>query len=434
MQSQNIEALKKFIAAAFFRGAGAGSILLLYFVTTQTFQPAQAGHFFFILTLSAVTTPLVLTGLHTLNVKRLPTLLSADAREGFVTATVHNFLRNALSISAGLAILSLALGLRTEGSLWIFISLLTTLILIIPLFNLIGFVFQGLKEYNVSITILYVAMNSLLSILIIVYSQVTSASTREMSHLYGLFVASALITLLLAIILLRISQKIWPMRTTRPKYRYNREDWLQAFRFWLVLALINISNWTPQLLFYQIGGPDAYAYFSVAERLANGINFFVVVSNFVLAPIISELFHSGRTLELGRRFITVTQTITLACLPVAAILTLFPSVVLRIFGDKYEAGASFLMVMALSQLFNVITGSLNTMLNMTGFERQLIASILIGFACQLTTLLVLGPLMGGLGFAIAYAINIIAQNTAAAVYVRRHLGISILGVLKLPSR
>jgi O-antigen/teichoic acid export membrane protein len=140
---------------------------------------------------------------------------------------------------------------------------------------------------------------------------------------------------------------------------------------------------------------------------------------------------AGRHAELRTQFVRITRAVVLACLPVAAALTLAPTAVLGAFGHGYTQGAAYLVIMTLGQFVNVLTGSVNTILSMSGHERDLIRSIICGLAVTIVCMIALGPVLGGLGFAIAYAANMVTQNAVAALAVRRRIAVSVADIFRV---
>jgi O-antigen/teichoic acid export membrane protein len=207
---------------------------------------------------------------------------------------------------------------------------------------------------------------------------------------------------------------------------FSREDRAAMFRFWLIYVLIAVGTWSPQIAFYISGARSTYTYFSVADRLANTITFFSIISNFYLAPLASASVASKGALELREAFSRVTVVTALASLPVALVLIVVPGFALELFRSNHDTAAQFVAIMGGAQFFNVLTGSANTILLLTGFEAKLTRSLAIAVAAQVVALLTLPYAVGSLGYALSYATYIILQNGLAAYHLKRCMGFGVL--------
>ena len=425
--------LKKFLATATFRGFGAISVLILYYTITRFYVPANAAHIFFILTAAGITTPLMLTGLNPFTVKRIAIFEN--------TGQSHPLMASILWLTVKNAVVATIAVLAAGALLWkmnfhpeLFSPALIALFFAIPAFSIIGYFFQGRKLYNYSIFILNICNFLLLAAAIAIngYLRRGAGSPRDAD---GLMLFTSFVTLGLALFLLSRVLKLSFGEAVRSRNSFilSGADQKERFHFWGALVLLYVTNWLPQIVYYLSGAQADYAYFSVAERLSNAINFFVIISNFFLAPILSELYATGKQTEMRAQFIRITRLITLASLPFAGILIFLPGTILAFFGKDYRGGAIYLVIMASTQLFNVATGSVNTLLAMTGSEKLVLQTTFAALILELACMAIFGPLLGGVGFAIAYAANIVAQNGLAAWFTHKRLGVNVLRVF-LPAR
>ena len=85
-----------------------------------------------------------------------------------------------------------------------------------------------------------------------------------------------------------------------------------------------------------------------------------------------------------------------------------------LFGTEYSRSALLLVILALGQLVNVMTGSLGYLLSMSGHERDMRTIVLLSGPFAMLAALVLIPLYGVTGVAVATALAVAAQNLGAA--------------------
>jgi O-antigen/teichoic acid export membrane protein len=118
-----------------------------------------------------------------------------------------------------------------------------------------------------------------------------------------------------------------------------------------------------------------------------------------------------------------------AAVPVAAGIALFPRQIMSAFGAEFSDGAMLLVILSLGQLVNVISGSVNALLSMCGFESDLRNILLTsgGFAILLSV--VLTRTYGVQGTAIATAVALVVQNIYAVWIVKKRLGFSMFSAI-----
>lgn len=412
-----------FAVSAGFRGLGAVSTLVVYRVGASFFSPSELAPLYFSITLSAILTPLLMLGLNTYSVKRLPTIDDEREAAGFMESVFGRYLSVALlaviAVGGGLAIGSLF-----KPELTRFAILAPALLLFLPASSLLGSFFQGRSKYNISIFMLNICNNATLAVLLLILGLAPEhhrfAGLLPIAMIFSSVITIA-ICVALAVRLLKVSPSRFFRRTPGGAQLHAHRG--EVFRFWTVLVLMNLSLWTPLVALYIVGPREQYTYASVAERLGNAINFFLIISNFFLAPVVARHYPRGEISEMSNRLSQITRLTALCAAPVALVVIFLPHLVLSLFGDNYSKGALFLSIMGLAQFYAVVMGSKNILLNMSGHERDLLWTIGVAFAVELVAMAVLGPTLGAIGFIIAYAVNLACQNTLAGVAVKRRIGI-----------
>lgn len=412
-----------FAISAGFRGLGAISTLVVYRVGATFYSPSELAPLYFSITLSAILTPLLMLGLNTYSVKRLPAFDDEREAAGFMESVFGRYLKVAV-LAAVVVAGGLAIGALFKPELMQFAILAPALLLFLPASSLIGSFFQGRSRYNTAIFMLNICNSAVLAGLLLA-SGLAPQPHRFAGLLPIAMIFSSAITITICVSLAVRTFKLAPLRALRRSAaaRLDAAHRGEVFRFWAVLVLMNLSLWTPLVVLYLVGPREQYTYASVAERLGNAINFFLIISNFFLAPIVARHFPRGEISEMSSRLSQITRLTALCAAPVALVVIFLPGLVLSLFGKHYESGAVFLSIMGIAQFYAVVMGSKNIILNMSGHERDLLWTIGIAFGVELLTMAVLGPTLGAVGFIIAYAVNLGCQNTLAGLAVKRRIGI-----------
>jgi O-antigen/teichoic acid export membrane protein len=427
--------LKKIVNTAFFRGLGAGSMLLVFALVARLYDKQDAAHLFFLVSLSTALTPVLLFGTNFLAVRQLPTLSeAADGGEAFMRAVLRNFILTrgglAILVCGGLAIAHWAMALDVS-----LILAAIAIIFLAPLTATIGFLFQGLQRYNLSISILYIINMAMIATLVVITQVMEPGIDRGKSATNLLFFLASLATLIVAALILWMVRRI-SLISSLAKTESSLDMGPQRpmlIQFGIVACLVSAGTWVAPLAFYISADQESFATFSVSERLANIINFFAVIGNFFLAPVVAQLGDKVDVQGIKTEFVRMVRFMTLAALPVIIVIVGFPHLPLKLFGDQYANATGFLVIMTCAQFFNVMTGSVNTILNMTGYVKPLIWTLVGGLIAAIACLVILVPTIGPLGYAIAYAAAIVVQNGTASIVMYRAYGFSVLDAL-LPAK
>lgn len=150
----------------------------------------------------------------------------------------------------------------------------------------------------------------------------------------------------------------------------------------------------------------------------------LTVVNLVLAPHISRLHAKGDRAALQWIATWSARLVLLAALPMVSIFVLSGSAILAmIFGDEYRPGYLALTILCIGQFVNSGMGSVGLLLNMTGHERQTAKGFAAAAIVNVTLNLMLIPIWGIEGAAVATATSLIIWNVLLCWQVWRKLGI-----------
>lgn len=165
--------------------------------------------------------------------------------------------------------------------------------------------------------------------------------------------------------------------------------------------------------------------FRVADQMALLISLGLQVVNLVVAPQFARLYAIGDKERL-QKLVTASARVVffLTLLAVVAFL-MFGRPFLRIvFGEEFIPAYGPLAILAFGQLVNAATGSVAILLNMTGHERDTARGMTIAAVSNIILNLILVPLWGVSGAAVASAITLLAWNILLFLAVRRKLKIN----------
>lgn len=182
----------------------------------------------------------------------------------------------------------------------------------------------------------------------------------------------------------------------------------------------------PVLLLGVWASSSEVGLFSAANRAAMLVSLVLIAANSIIAPKMAALYRQGDMEGLGR--VTRHSALLLTGMALPAILTFLiaPRWVMELFGSEFSEAWLMLVIMALGQLVNVMTGSVGFLLMMTGREKSYLSANIISLAICAMLSVVLIPWIGGLGAAAAAAVSLGIVNLLRVRFVWREMGIMAL--------
>ncbi len=134
----------------------------------------------------------------------------------------------------------------------------------------------------------------------------------------------------------------------------------------------------------------------------------------IFAPMITELYAKKEYTRLNELFKISTKWGVYCSLPIFIVIILFPNHLLHaLLGSQYAGWASPLIILAIGQMLNVITGPVGYILIMTGRQNYWFWLCLIAFIVNSILNIWLVPIYGFSGAAVATAVSIIIVNGGA---------------------
>jgi O-antigen/teichoic acid export membrane protein len=195
---------------------------------------------------------------------------------------------------------------------------------------------------------------------------------------------------------------------------------------WIIAVVGTSTHWASQLVAGVWVGAEEVAYLAVAQRTANLVSFILIALNFVVAPRFAALYKQGRLDELRRLSLRSVRLMYLFGMPLLLLLCLFPGAVMSLFGEGFGAAAPLLIILSIGQFINVVSGSVAFLLTMSGNEKDMRNVVLLTGPFAIVAALILTPLYGITGAAVATAIAVSLQNLGAVWFVRKRLGFNTL--------
>jgi O-antigen/teichoic acid export membrane protein len=159
--------------------------------------------------------------------------------------------------------------------------------------------------------------------------------------------------------------------------------------------------------------------YGAATRIANLAGFGLVAVNMIVSPILARMYSQSDRTGIQTTLHLSARMAVLFSLAVTVLLMWQAERVLALFGPEFVASVDILRILLVGQLVNAFAGSSGALMVMTGNERQ--AANILGVVVVLNVIanVVLIPLYGMGGAAVATAFSIAVWSVVGLVYVYR---------------
>lgn len=184
--------------------------------------------------------------------------------------------------------------------------------------------------------------------------------------------------------------------------------------------------WLGQIVLGIYGTPAEVSNFAVAQRISMLVSFFLMAINLVVAPKYARLYNSNDLASL-KKLVALTGRINVAItIPIVLIVILFSEAFFAYFGNGYDKASFALIILALGQLLNAITGSVGYLLSMTGHEKNMRNNSVVSALFMIVLSFTLIKFYGVNGAAIATAFSVALNNFLNLYSVNKHVGVNPL--------
>lgn len=187
-------------------------------------------------------------------------------------------------------------------------------------------------------------------------------------------------------------------------------------------AMVFITAWTDTIMLGIMSGSVELGVYSVAMRVAPLVSIAMISLNNIAGPQIAA-FYGKRDMEGMRRSIQRAAKYSFwSAVPVFAVLIIFPSFILGLFGSEFHAATLALRLLLIGQLISTATGPVGQALQMTGKQKSFQYLALVSMILNIILNALLIPRYGINGAAFASMCSIAAGNIIAVFVIKRHYG------------
>ena len=179
----------------------------------------------------------------------------------------------------------------------------------------------------------------------------------------------------------------------------------------------------PIFFLYYYSSQKNVGLFTVAFQITMLISLVMVIINTMLAPKLSELFWKEKYKDLQKLVSQASMIMFWAALILCFCIIIFSDFILGIFGNEFLESKLVLWVLAISQLINAASGSVQILMNMTGEQKKLRSFNLLIVLLSIISYIIVIPKFGLIGCAFVFGAGLISKNILSAIYVNKKLGL-----------
>ena len=177
------------------------------------------------------------------------------------------------------------------------------------------------------------------------------------------------------------------------------------------------------------------AIYAAAARIALLTNLLLTIVEAVVTPLISEMYLKKEIRQLET---LLRKTATIIFLPAISIFLIImykgDKILELLYGPYYQTGYHSLVLLSIAQAIIVITGSCGPLMLMAGKQRVVMYIAIITALITIGAGIVLVPLLGKEGAALAVVFSLGTQQMLRILYAKKYLGIvTMVDVSLIPS-
>jgi O-antigen/teichoic acid export membrane protein len=217
-----------------------------------------------------------------------------------------------------------------------------------------------------------------------------------------------------------------PADISRARPEFRTREWIKSTLPFGLSAMLLLINGRTDVLVLGLFRADAdVGVYRVAVQMALPVIFGLQAVNAIQAPHIAHLYSTGDMKRLQKMITRSSQAVLAVAVPAVLVVVLFGQFLIgTLFGEEFSSAYVPLVILALGQLVNAGTGSVASLLNMTGHERDTLRSIMIAVVVNIALNFSLTPIWGIVGAATATATTVIVWNLTMWRAVYRRIGIN----------
>jgi O-antigen/teichoic acid export membrane protein len=186
--------------------------------------------------------------------------------------------------------------------------------------------------------------------------------------------------------------------------------------------LLYLLNWTDVIILGIMVDDTQLGIYNIAFKVGS-VGFLIIVSvSTITTPKMAQLYGENNMAELKKLTHNSTRLIAILSIPIVGIVIVFSKYILSFFGSEAVLGSSTLIIISLGVLFSAMAGNVDQILNMTNNQTILRNITIVCFFINVIFNVILIPIYGIKGSALASLITNVLINVLCVYYIKKRLG------------
>ncbi len=198
----------------------------------------------------------------------------------------------------------------------------------------------------------------------------------------------------------------------------------QSIPMMMANSMLLVAGWINIIMLGIWSTESDVGIFSVVLKIATFSTFVLMSINAIATPRFAQFYKKGDMNSLRNYTQQTAKVIFYSSVPIFAVILILNKWLLGLFGQEFVAGTLALAVTMGGQFFNVFAGSVGALLNMTGKQKVFRNIILISTLINIILCVLLIPVYGLLGSAIAGMAFMASWNLLSMIYIRKKMNIT----------
>ncbi|HTB07324.1 MAG TPA: oligosaccharide flippase family protein [Bacteroidia bacterium] len=206
---------------------------------------------------------------------------------------------------------------------------------------------------------------------------------------------------------------------------YDTAFWKKSLRsFFLLTLIMSINARMDILMLGYLKDSAQVAIYSVADRIGSSLIIFLTIMNQISAAAISRMHSLDQKKELQKMITQTSRGVMIISLPVFGMILIFRKWIMSYFGADFDTGQTALIIISTGQIINIAYGPVGIFALMTGNQKSSIIFTSFNIVINIALNLILTPILGLNGTAIATTCALVTWNTGMFLSIRKKTGIS----------
>jgi len=211
------------------------------------------------------------------------------------------------------------------------------------------------------------------------------------------------------------------------KSRLTRKKQIEIFQYSVPLiftqAVILVNQNIDKFMLGYMLDSKAVGIYTVAIFISNFSSFALEAVNGIFAPMIAQLYGSGKIDELDYLYKRATRWVMIVNLAIFSMSINFSNEIMQLAGKDFYAGGKVLQILILGQVVNSGVGSVGYLNSMTGHTRINLLTSIIAMAVNLYLNAMFISDYGMIGAAAASAVSLALSNLLNLWFAYKNLGV-----------